>query len=827
MVLYFLMPGTELCAQSTQDVKWRNVLDGIVTSDKAPNGKEMYGYKHIIRSEHDKNYGVLPTYDGWCKPAGEGDFPGYIDKNGNGKFDPGEVGTKFHYWIWYTIKVSGELLDVGKLPIVPGVHPDAKKWVDEKAKGPGLATISGTGDFAAAGYPRGAKYEPALSYMCRGPFCVQVEVELNYNYDQVNKAIGYARVVNPNELNEIVAKFRENTVDLATATAREVAGKLDQYLQPYSALYPPDVRKLMPTLADFPAGFKLMEPVDFSKPNAWMSEYFVLPGANNERKEYYYINVTTQWLSDYNSYNDVQLELNKRFDFEVKNSMKEPLPITITGADKAYQMLSRIGSIPDGENQEYVIARKNNVYCKIYGTNIASALAPTRAADIATLIMTRIGGGTAVMPSKKPKGPRKLKANASAKEIRADGAHKFTIKAVVTDAENKPAGNVVVDVKSPGNSVEPLGPYATDGKGIVMIDCKVRERITDTNSVLHTLTVSILDEVPAVSVPVKITLQPMQRITLNMKDLTGKPAENEPVKFTVIQPAPGVIDMDVEKEQTSYTDGKGNISVPFPDETKIELYYKAPPNVPFKKVVSCPAELHELKLNADTAVSEVREGYAAFMRKIGVSEDKIKELMNLPVVKSDKTRLIVSGLSNTVTSIEMPAPENNRASILEMEKNFSHELGHWLSAAVMDTKKSAGEGHDSIWVPCSNEVNGFEEAEAHFIAFQYLKAAGRSYDPAISAGIKLQEKSSDAVKAKRTEGILAVFLNTYYSAQSADGKSKGLSPEEAIKDFKNTIEASNGGIRDIESFVKAKESGNGFKLSNERTDGLMKEYGLK
>lgn len=452
------------------------------------------------------------------------------------------------------------------------------------------------------------------------------------------------------------------------------------------------------------------------------------------------------------------------------------------------------------------------------------------------LTMTGSGGMSVMLkayPKQGSEEPEKQDGRLLAGEcepdsVVADGVSRFTLNVRVSTVKGAPVPNAVVAVKSERNEIEPIGPYATDGRGQLAIKCRVREILNGKTGHKNEITISHTygtgPDKKTITRKVNLELLPCQQVAIKVRNLANEPAPAMPVKYRIVKIPPGTLKMDwdleIGKWNIALTDAKGNVGIGLPAGTEIEIYYD---NWPYLrgvfKDIKCPAVVNILNVNPATAAAEIKRGYTAFLKSTGAPERYIKSLEAFEI-RNGKSSLCYP------TYMEIYMPDSSIKQAESALDDIGHELGHWVSMN-MDKGKNTGGAHD-IWKPCKDEVLAFEEAEAHFMAVNYMNSLGREYDDG-----KFSPQSAvreEVVKMKEgqgndCEGSIAVFLNSYYSAGDAGVKP---SPEAIVKDFRETMERNGKPIRTIEEFVSAKESqSSGIRLSKAKTRELAGKYKIK
>ncbi len=427
---------------------------------------------------------------------------------------------------------------------------------------------------------------------------------------------------------------------------------------------------------------------------------------------------------------------------------------------------------------------------------------------------------------------RILTGKTLSENIIGDGMSKFTIEVFVRDVNGKPVNNAVISVKSPDNIIEAQGPYATGRNGMVRIRCRVRHLVKQDKPIYHKLSLihsyGYGSKTRKANADVLITLTSCPRFVFRMLNLDNQPVPNEELQAKFIKYPNGFVDSIIPLNTIFRirTNKKGEAYIWAPAGTEATVSYRSAlyAQKPFrrKNFLVCPATELLLHANANTAPEDIRNHYIKFLKKAGIPDEAMDGLRDLKLKRGNGWKIVINDLTHNPQYMSIVEPNFLMRDIFECQRNMAHECGHWFSN-YLDKKKSAGESHESIWKPCSDKVNAFEEAEAHFFAHQYLRKFRYSYDSDLIPESPIP-KDIERGKEGSYEGVVAKFLIDYYQHK---GSTYDSTPEEIIRDFQKTMERAEKPIRTIDDFIKEKKRQvDGLHIPDSELPKLVSKYRL-
>jgi|GEM_PF-3410728 len=288
--------------------------------------------------------------------------------------------------------------------------------------------------------------------------------------------------------------------------------------------------------------------------------------------------------------------------------------------------------------------------------------------------------------------------------------------------------------------------------------------------------------------------------------------------------------------KTVFVNNEGKLFYPLPQGTKVNVIYKDDIYLIFTQAVTVPAKVDILRTTLKDYTKNLQKKMNGFLKKAGFSDEEAKKIIDAKInFDSSKSNPTYDAMDKAINI--NGANIKKVKDLVEFEKAFTHEIGHFISDNIIDPTgfylkgiplqgKWVGGSHNT-WVPAQDESKelAFEEAGAEFFSQLFYKSEKEIYDNGFeNAGMSQGASSKYMQPGNVIEGNIASFLCAYY-------KDDLKNPQAVYKDFSDTIKkyeefyTSFRPVRNIEEFLDAKLNATspGLKYSGE-LKGLASKY---
>jgi hypothetical protein len=277
---------------------WKDVVEGCRFPSSASPGQSRFGYTFCKTEPNTPN--VAYQY-GWCRMLEQGRTRVWLDANGNGKEDAGEVSEQ-PYWLWYMTQIDTRFTSCEAVPDAQGLNPQSMEWMKKLiAEAPAYRKV-GIGEMGIAGMKAwesgGYTIYRGECKAVAGPLVVEVGVSTFFQAGPHFWPVGPAGLIAPSGsriavldpmANRLAAFHGRAAVDEAVGLAVESAADAAQVQRYAVANFYWDTRAFAPTAL---AGYTRKYAWPEDKPNKDTGVQFIEPGAPNEPENYHVRPVT-------------------------------------------------------------------------------------------------------------------------------------------------------------------------------------------------------------------------------------------------------------------------------------------------------------------------------------------------------------------------------------------------------------------------------------------------------------------------------------------------------------------------------------------------------